>query len=370
MKNGFTTGSCAAAAAKAATWLLLTGRKLDSIRITTPKGIPYDAQIFDSACDGLTATCSVVKDGGDDPDCTTGVHVVCTVTIATIEEKNECEGILVDIDGGEGVGRVTLPGLDQPVGNAAINRVPRKMIEEEVRGVCSLCDFSGRVKVVVSVPEGREIAKKTFNPRLGIVDGISILGTSGIVEPMSSQALLDTIRVELNQKKSIGGQAVCITPGNYGLEFMKKTFSYDLDRAVKCSNFIGASIDMAVELGFKKILLCGHIGKLVKLAGGIWNTHSREADCRMELLASSAIRAGCSVQKAGEILDCVTTEEGIKILIEEGICEGAMEKLLQKVMFNLENRSCNVEIGCMVYCNQFGMLAQSGNAQEILREVM
>lgn len=367
MKNGFTTGSCAAAAAKAATWLLLTGRKLDSIRIITPRGIPYDAQICDSAWDGITASCSVVKDGGDDPDCTTGVHVVCSVTI---EEKYEGEEILVDIDGGEGVGRVTLPGLDQPVGNAAINTVPRKMIEEEVRDVCILCDFSGKLKVVVSVPEGREIAKRTFNPRLGIRDGISILGTSGIVEPMSSQALLDTIRVELNQKKSLGNHAVCITPGNYGLEFMKKNFSYDLDRAVKCSNFIGASIDMAVELGFKKILLCGHIGKLVKLAGGIWNTHSREADCRMELLASAAIRAGCSVQAAGKILDCVTTEEGINVLIEEGICDGAMENLLQKVMFNLENRCKDVEIGCMIYCNQFGMLAQSDNAHGFLREVM
>lgn len=186
--------------------------------------------------------------------------------------------VIINIDGGDGVGRVTKPGLDQPVGNAAINHVPREMIEKEVREVCELLDFKGTLDITISVPKGNELAERTFNPRLGIVGGISILGTSGIVEPMSSQALIDTIRVELRQRYSLGYDYVAVAPGNYGLDFMKESYGYDLDRSVKCSNFIGETIDMAADMGFKRMLLTGHIGKLIKVAGGIMNTHSREAD--------------------------------------------------------------------------------------------
>ena len=363
MRIGFTTGSCAAAAAKAAAYMLLTGREKQEITIITPKGIPFQADIVDIDRKERSVRCSVVKDGGDDPDITTGAHISATVRFAQGEEQSH----QIMIDGGTGVGRVTKPGLDQPVGNAAINHVPRRMIESEVKDVCGLCDYKGALEVIIEVPEGEEIAKRTFNPRLGIVGGISILGTSGVVEPMSTQALLDTIKVELSQKKALGYPVAAVSPGNYGLDFMKETFQYDLDKSVKCSNFIGDTIDMAKELGFRKMLLTGHIGKLIKVSGGIMNTHSKEGDCRMELLASAALLSGCSKEGALKILQCITTEEGVCILTKEGCVKETMKEVMKKIMFFLEKRAGEeIEIQCMMYSNQYGLLAKSEGAEDFL----
>ncbi|MCR4696527.1 MAG: cobalt-precorrin-5B (C(1))-methyltransferase CbiD, partial [Lachnospiraceae bacterium] len=187
MRNGFTTGSCAAAASKAAMYMLITGKDKKSISIDTPKGIAYTTDILDIQRTEDSVTCAVKKDSGDDPDITNGMLVYSTVSFIGKEKKSR-----VSIDGGEGVGRVTKPGLDQTVGEAAINSVPRQMIEKEVKEVCDLFDIEEDVKVIISVPGGKEIALKTFNPKLGIEGGISIIGTSGIVEPMSTKALLDT----------------------------------------------------------------------------------------------------------------------------------------------------------------------------------
>ncbi|MBQ0064423.1 MAG: cobalamin biosynthesis protein CbiD, partial [Firmicutes bacterium] len=270
---------------------------------------------------------------------------------------------------GVGIGRVTKPGLDQPVGEAAINHVPREMILKEVEEVCTLLDYREGLNIVISCPEGEEIAKNTFNPRLGIVGGISILGTSGIVEPMSSQALLDTIYVELKQKRALGYNCVAISPGNYGLDFMKEAYGYDLDRSVKCSNFIGDTIDMAIELGYSKLLLTGHIGKLVKVAGGMMNTHSKMGDCRMELLTSAAIQCGCSLECAKAILNEVNTEQGIVPIQKEGKVKETMSFLLEKMMFFLEKRACGkLEIGVILYSNVFKELARSNNAISLLEE--
>jgi cobalt-precorrin-5B (C1)-methyltransferase len=261
VRYGFTTGSCAAAAAKAAAYMLLTGKIKNCITIETPKGIPYTAEVTDIVRGESQVSCAVVKDGGDDPDVTSGSKICATVTA---DNRGDGEKELLQIDGGKGVGRVTRPGLDQPVGNAAINHVPREMITREVQEVCRICDFHGTLHILISVPDGEALAERTFNPRLGIVGGISILGTTGIVEPMSSQALKETIRVELRQQRAEGQTIAAVSPGNYGLDFMQQTYGYDLDRSVKCSNFIGETIDMAAELGFCAMLLTGHIGKLMK----------------------------------------------------------------------------------------------------------
>ncbi len=388
VRFGFTTGSCAAAAAKAAAYMLLTGKEKKEITIETPKGIPYHAQIVEITRREESVRCAVIKDGGDDPDVTTGCHVFAEVSYAGKTDPKEetlqdeggtgrkkwdkaCEGksdgASVLIDGGEGVGRITLPGLDQPVGNAAINHVPREMIEKEVLEVCSLCDHHGTLRVLIFVPEGEELAKKTFNPRLGIVGGISILGTSGIVEPMSSKALLDTIRVELSQKKALGYECVAVSPGNYGLDFMKNTYDYNLDGSVKCSNFIGDTIDLAKEMGFQGLLLTGHIGKLIKVSGGIMNTHSKEADCRMELLAAAGLKAGCSGDAARAILEAGVTEEGVRILMQEGVLEAAMTYVMDRILFFLQKRAGGeLKVECMTYANQYGLLAKSDGAEEML----
>ena len=380
MRYGFTTGSCAAVAAKAAAYMLLTGREKTKITIETPKGIPYTAQIREICRKEREVSCAVEKDGGDDPDITTGALICAKVSFAEITDRKAGEepggkngtgpGHVRTqardvIDGGFGVGLVTKPGLDQPVGNAAINHVPREMIEQEVLQVCQVLDYRGILSVEISVPEGEKLAEKTFNPRLGIVGGISILGTSGVVEPMSTQAILDTIRVELRQQRALGREDVVISPGNYGLDFLKNTYHYDLDKSVKCSNFIGLTIDMAVEEGFKRLLLAGHIGKLIKVAGGIMNTHSREGDCRMELLTAFAVKCGVAAEDAEKLLSCVTTEEAVRILDECGRRQEVMDHAMERILFYLEKRAQGkLAIECIMYANDFGALAKSKEAEE------
>ncbi len=365
MRYGFTTGSCAAAASKAAAYMLLTGKRKTEITIETPKGIPYTAQLIDIVRSEKEVSCAVEKDGGDDPDITTGTLIYAKVSygVLSLEEKQESPQIV--IDGGIGVGRVTKPGLDQPVGNAAINHVPREMIEKEVLQVCSLVDYKGNLMVEIFVPEGECLAEHTFNPRLGIMSGISILGTSGIVEPMSNQAILDTIKVELNQRKAQGFSYVAVSPGNYGLDFIKKTYGYDLEKSVKCSNFIGDTIDMAVGLGFQKMLLTGHIGKLIKVSGGIMNTHSKEGDCRMELLVSSAVKCGVQVKYLNQILECVTTEEAVRILAMCGKRQEVMDYAMERICYYLNKRTKGkMKIDCVMYANEFGELAKSKGVSE------
>ena len=360
MRYGFTTGSCAAAASKAAAYMLLSGRKKNSITIQTPKGILYNPDIEDIKIEENGVSCAVLKDGGDDPDVTTGALVY-----ARVEYNKEISEII--IDGGIGVGRVTRPGLDQPVGNAAINSVPRSMIEKEVKEVCELFDYHGGLSIIIYIPEGERIASKTFNPRLGIVGGISVLGTTGIVEPMSSQAIIDTIRVELRQKRAEGAETAAVSPGNYGLDFLKRTYGYDLNTSVKCSNFIGDTIDMAAALGFKAMLLTGHIGKLIKVSGGIMNTHSKEADCRMELIAASGIQEGGSMETLKKVLLQVSTEEALRLIKKENKLDKVMNNILDKVMYNLNKRAGNgLETECIIYSNVFGELAKSEGADRWL----
>ena len=362
MRFGFTTGSCAAAASKAASYMLLSGTIKNEITIQTPKGISYKAHIQDIQRHEESVTCAVEKDGGDDPDITTGTQIYATVSYGDGEMGDASQ---IHIDGGLGVGRVTKPGLDQPVGNAAINHVPREMIQAEVREICDLFDYNGNLEVLISVPDGVQLAEHTFNPRLGIEGGISIIGTTGIVEPMSSQALLDTIAVELRQRKALGFDYVAVTPGNYGLDFMKKNYGYNLDRSVKCSNFIGATIDMAVELGFQRLLLTGHIGKLIKVAGGIMNTHSREADCRMELLIAFVVRRQLPLNYIMPLFDCVTTEDAIGILEQSGQLKEMMTDVVERICYYLEKRAKGkLKIDCIVYTNEFGELAKSKEVEQ------
>ena len=368
MRYGFTTGSCAAAAAKAAAYMLLTGKEKKSIVIDTPKGIPYQASVLHIIREEKRVSCAVEKDGGDDPDITTGALIYAEAEI--LKEREGSLESVINIDGGTGVGRVTKQGLDQPVGNAAINRVPRKMIEKEVAEVCRMADFAGVLSVIISTPKGEELARKTFNPRLGIIGGISILGTTGIVEPMSTQALLATIQAELSVKKAEGYRLTAVTPGNYGLQFMETSYGYDLDQSVKCSNYIGETIDMAADLGFESLLLTGHIGKLVKLSGGIMNTHSKEGDCRMELFAAAGISAGLSGDTAREILGCATSEAAIEVLKKAGKRDIVMKVILKKACMYLNKRAADrLAVECIMYSNEAGELAKSAGAEELLERI-
>lgn len=368
LRKGFTTGSCGAAAAKAALYMLLTGSVKDEIEIITPGGAVFRTEVKDIFREGNRVRCAVVKDGGDDPDVTTGLHVT-----AEVRAEERADGALdIRIEGGPGVGRVTLPGLDQPVGNAAINRVPRQMIEKELSEVAELLDFRGRIRVILSVPGGEAAAERTFNPRLGIEGGISILGTTGIVEPMSTRAILDTIRVELNQRKALGDRIAAVSPGNYGLNFMKETYGYDLNRSVKCSNYVGDTVDMVREMDFRGMLLTGHIGKLIKVSGGIMNTHSKEGDARMELLAAGVIRAGGSMDTLRGILNCRVTEEALSIIQAESpaLLRTSMESVMDRILYYLRKRAGEeLPVECILYSNEFGLLAASPGTMDMLEEL-
>ena len=368
LRKGFTTGSCGAAAAKAALYMLLTGSVKDEIEIITPGGAVFRTEVKDIFREGNRVRCAVIKDGGDDPDVTTGLHVT-----AEVRAEERSDGPLeIRIEGGPGVGRVTLPGLDQPVGNAAINRVPRQMIEKELSELAELLDFRGRIRVILSVPGGEAVAERTFNPRLGIEGGISILGTTGIVEPMSTRAILDTIRVELNQRKALGDRIAAVSPGNYGLNFMKETYGYDLNRSVKCSNYVGDTVDMVREMDFRGMLLTGHIGKLIKVSGGIMNTHSKEGDARMELLAAGVIRADGSMDTLRGILNCRVTEEALGIIQAESpaLLRKSMESVMDRILYYLRKRAgAELPVECILYSNEFGLLAASPGAMDMLEKL-
>ena len=361
LRLGYTTGSCAAAAAKAAAWMLLTGRRKESVTLDTPKGIRLNLTVREITMGEKEVSCAIEKDGGDDPDVTGGTLIFATVT------RDDAPGVTVD--GGTGIGRVTKRGLDQPVGNAAINSVPRKMIVENVTEVMALTDYRGGLRVVISAPEGEALAKKTFNPRLGIVGGISILGTTGIVEPMSEQALVDTIRVELRQHRAAGQEYALLTPGNYGADYIRGSIGLDPKTAVLTSNFIGDALESCRELGFRGALLVGHIGKLVKLAGGMWNTHSKFGDCRMELLAAHAAALGLRQEKTQELLSCVMCDDALRILREEGLYAPLLSRLAERIEVQLQHKCGPMAAGAIVFSKEYGCLCQTAQAQALLEKI-
>lgn len=359
LRMGYTTGSCAAAAARAAARMLLCGKPVSEVSLMTPKGIRLTLEVLDARISPEEASCAIRKDAGDDPDVTDGLKVYASV------RRSAEPG--VQIDGGEGVGRVTRAGLEQPVGAAAINKVPRQMIREGVEEVCRELGYEGGMSVRISIPGGEALAEKTFNPRLGIVGGLSVLGTSGIVEPMSEEALIETIRIDVKMQLAQGRKYLVLVPGNYGLDYLNDYHPELLRRSVKYSNFLGEAVDAAVEYGAEGILLAGHIGKLVKLAGGIMNTHSRNADSRMEILTAHAAVLGADQKTAAALMDCITTDEAVEILEAKGLLEGVMERLLKRMEFYLDHRSGHsLERGILVFSQKTGTLGKSSDADRIL----
>ena len=367
LRFGYTTGSCAAGAARGAVQLLLGEDEISEVELMTPKGILLHLEILDRKRSENAASCAVRKDAGDDPDTTNGILVYAKVEKFLI--RSDMEDRIV-IDGGIGVGRVTKPGLSQKVGEAAINPVPRAMILQAVEEIADQYHYEGGLKVTISVPEGEKIARKTFNPRLGIVGGISILGTSGIVEPMSEKALIDSIRVEMTQHAAMGGQYMLVTPGNYGADYLREHMELPFEKNIKCSNYVGETIDMAVDMGVKGILFISHIGKFVKVAAGIMNTHSHSADARMEVLCSNAIRAGGDLACARSILQCNTTDEALRVLDENHILKETMKEITDRIQFYLDHRSYQqILLGAVIFSNEYGYLGQTANAAELIEKI-
>ena len=365
LRCGYTTGTCAALGAAGAARLLLTGREPETVALRTPKGIVVEvAPIYCRRTDA-GAVCAIRKDGGDDVDVTTGLPVIASVVL-------EPDAPGVRIFGGEGVGRVTKPGLDQPVGEAAINHVPRRMIAEALEREAENAAYTGGFAVTISIEGGAETAKRTFNPHIGVEGGLSILGTSGIVEPMSQQAILDTIQLEMNQAALRAGspRRLILAPGNYGLDYLHERYpELHAVPVVKTSNFIGDTLDMAAAARFEEVLLVGHVGKLVKVAGGIMNTHSHTADCRTELFCAHAALCGASRELCAALYAAATTDACLELLDAAGLRAPVLESLLDAIQLHLDRRAGEAfRVGAVLFSNQHGPLGTTQTAKELLKQ--
>lgn len=422
LRRGYTTGSCSAAATKAALLMMMSGERCDTVRIDTPKGIELSLEVSDQEYSPFEASCSIIKDAGDDPDATHGLCIFSTVSRRVsrgeetrseayvsaetagsydlrplpYEEKLEISGVTVNVHimGGRGVGVVTRGGLSCDVGKSAINPVPRRMILKSVKEVIEnieprlIPDF---LHIEISAENGEEIAKKTFNPKLGIVGGISILGTSGIVEPMSEKALVDTIRTEIKQFAELSGikqeadnepqkddafafpvPPMLVCPGNYGQDYARDVLGIDLESGVKCSNYIGEMLDYSCWLRIPKILLIGHAGKLIKIAAGVMNTHSSSADGRQEVIASHGAMLGMEPSAVRDIMNAISAEEMTDILRNqgEGFAQKVFDSIGSKIKEHIDHRTRGkLQVEFIVFTKIHGTLIKSGGADQMLKDL-
>ncbi|MBU5476726.1 cobalt-precorrin-5B (C(1))-methyltransferase CbiD [Eubacterium sp. MSJ-21] len=405
LRLGITTGTCSAAAAQAAAMQLLLGVESHAVTLRTPKGMTVSVPVYLLESDSRKASYKVVKDSGDDPDVTNGTDVCVTVAYAKQRVREQTDGSAeldgsvgirgskkssgrvemglrcnnhesqdrswaftsesfpyLTLDGGIGIGRVTKEGLEQAVGQAAINRVPRQMIFAAVADVCEKANVCEPLHITVWMPEGETLAKRTFNPKLGIEGGLSILGTSGILEPMSEQAIVATIETEIRQLHAVGEEKVLVTPGNYGQAYASEYLGLDLAKSVKSSNYIGDTIDLAISYGMKDFLLVGNIGKLVKLAAGIFNTHSKVADGRGEIFAVHAAMAGAGADVVQEIYNCINTDRMLDVVEREGLRKAVMQSILAAIEKHVAGRIGDaMRFGVIVFSEKYGYLGQTAD---------
>ena len=369
LRRGLTTGTCAAAAASAAAWDLLTGGERKEVTLKLPDGQNVSLPVRKLPC-AFGTEYAVTKDSGDDPDVTNGTEIRARAEFRQDNPENgfreeEYPGVL--LLGGEGVGTVTKKGLEQKVGMPAINRIPRRMILSAVWEALQNSDREEEICITVSVPDGEALARRTFNPMLGVEGGISILGTTGIIEPMSEKAIVDTIALQIRQKKEEGQPLLVLVPGNYGRRYATQELGLPVSAVVLCSNYVGESLDLAVASGFERILLVGNLGKLIKVAAGIMNTHSRISDARWEIMAAHAGFHGADAPMLRRIRECATTDAMLELLTEWELRDKVMEGLLRSMGQHLEKRTGDdVLCGAVVFSEQYGYLGQTPEAGEIL----
>jgi cobalt-precorrin-5B (C1)-methyltransferase len=355
LRLGYTTGTAAAAAAKAAAIMLVTKNKINKITIETPAGITFNLEVFDQKIGKEEARCCVIKDAGDDPDITNGMKICARVK----EKENE-----ITIKGGEGIGVITKPGLSIPVGSSAINPMPLKMIKHEVEKIVS---SKKGLEVTITAPEGREKAKKTFNSRLGIKEGISIIGTTGIVRPMSEASWKTSLMLQLDVVLASGFKTIVLTPGNIGERVAKEKFFVPQEKIVQTGNWIGEMLDACAVKGARKILLIGHIGKLIKIVNGHFDTKNARGESPR--IISNLIRSlGCPAELAESIAMCNTAEEAIFKIDESETY--LLNLMAEKVREKVEERIGNHLTAGVILASLTGKVTgMEDNARLILTEI-
>lgn len=390
LRSGFTTGACATAAARAAAVFLLRGTLPERVEVILPEGQSavwkpeYESE---EPCQGYLR---VQKDAGDDPDVTHGSWVYACVTILTeaeLETKRQTgsgywleEYPEVYLDGGIGIGIATKPGLSCPVGHYAINPVPRKMILSAVDAERDRLGFRGCLGIQIAIPSGVELAKKTFNPKLGIQGGISVLGTTGIVKPMSEEALLATIRLDIHMKTVANENVLLMAPGNYGETFLREAMGIPMGEAVLCSNFVADSMQMLREENVRELLFVSHIGKLIKVSAGIPNTHSKYGDRRMEEMARlTALRLGeqekQEEQENQDLLDRIlgsnTTDEALEHMNQArvGLAEQILTDSAESAKIHLERwAGGTLHAEVITFSSALGITGKSSGADAMFRK--
>ena len=343
-RYGFTTGTTATAAAIGAAYMYLNDKR-DIVDVELPAGITLTIPLEFVKKEKNLFTCGVKKNAGDDPDVTDGILI--STKLEFIKKEN---GLEFNFFAGEGVGVFTKDGLALPKGEAAINPVPRQMMIDNLSVILKEHGFSGIVNITVTVENGADIAKKTFNERLGIIGGISILGTSGLVLPMSKTALLQTIEADIKFRlKNSKERRVYLAPGNIGAKFLEKNFNINSTTVAIISNFIGESIDYAISNDAREIVLCGDLGKLIKLSGGIMNTHSNDSDSRLELLVAAVIKLCIKekkelpIQIISNIFEQKTTTGAVNI-IKDNNFDNCFNILANQMLYYAYNRAFKAEI--------------------------
>ena len=336
-RKGYTTGSCATAAAKVAALMVLRQQVINQVSIVTPSGVTLRLNVEQPLICGQQASAAIRKDGGDDVDATHGMLIFAQVTL------NDSGSI--SIVGGEGVGTVTRKGIGLPVGSSAINRTPLHTIEEAVREVIGP---ERGAEIVIFAPEGEERAQKTYNGRLGILGGISIIGTTGIVTPMSEESWKRSLALELEMKRAQGITSVILVPGNHGERFVQEQMQLNGDRVVTMSNFVGYMLQEAQRLGFHRVVLVGHLGKLIKVAAGIFHTHSHIADGRMETLVTRLALMGAPRELLQAVFECSTTEAAMELIEQQGwqavyndIAQAICARINQMLRFAVQPLQCD-----------------------------
>lgn len=353
MRSGITTGTCAAAATKAAL-MVWFGTVPEMVEVTSPQGKKIQVKI--ETCEKIEkgGVASVVKDAGDDPDVTNGTLIISQVEVV--------KGIETVLRAGIGIGTITKPGMSVPIGEPAINAGPRKMILQAVKDV--LPEGYGAI-VTISIPDGERLAVRTLNPTLGIVGGLSIIGTTGIVEPMSEEGFKNSLSPQINMVKALGHDQVVFTPGKIGQDIAIHRYGIPAETTIQTSNFIGHMLESAVHYDMKKVLLFGHLGKLVKVAAGVFHTHNRMADARFETLAAYMAAAGAPKEAILEILACTTTEGAMPIIahynvecIYQTLAERASARAIRYVFGDLI-------VGTVIVTLQGDILGMDDTAREI-----